>query len=175
MAGHGELRFKEPCMRVLENEHRYLSFLMAEWHAIILWFEQEKLDEAEAHQQLKELRRLVIEFIEPLKNHTEKEETHFFPLLGTYIGFEQGPLVGIQEEHEEIDGYIGHFLHHTRGDLDALSIADMKAVVKDAAEAFEVLTVHFVKEETVLFTMAENLMKAADQDALFEKLNTLIT
>jgi len=51
----------------------------------------------------------------------------------------------------------------------------MKAVAQDAAEAFEVLTVHFMKEETVLFPMAEKAMKAADQDELYKKLNTLIT
>ncbi|WP_088006795.1 hemerythrin domain-containing protein [Indiicoccus explosivorum] len=175
MAGKEQLRFKEPCMRVLENEHRYLSFLMDEWHAIVLQFEREGLTEEEGHRLLKELRRLVIAFLDPLKNHTEKEEEHFFPLLGSYIGFEQGPLVGIQEEHEEIDGYIGHFLHHTRGDFSELSLPQLRSAVKDAGEAFEVLTVHFVKEETVLFPMAENLMRADDQDALFEKLNTLIT
>jgi hemerythrin-like domain-containing protein len=175
MANHTELRFTEPGMRLLENEHRYLSFLMAEWHAIVLEFENEDLTLEEGRRKLKMLRQKLYEFVEPLKNHTDKEEEHFFPVLGTYIGFEQGPLMGIQEEHQEIDGYIGHFFHHTRGNIDIMSIEDMKTVAKDAGEAFEVLTIHFVKEETVLFPMAEKLMKAADQDEIYEKMNTLIT
>lgn len=175
MAKQTELRFTEPGMRLLENEHRYLSFLMDEWHAIVLEFENDQISLEEGREKLKMLRQKLYEFVEPLKNHTDKEEEHFFPVLGTYIGFEQGPLMGIQEEHQEIDGYIGHFFHHTRGNINLMSIDDMKNVAKDAGEAFEVLTIHFVKEETVLFPMAEKLMKAADHDALYEKMNTLIT
>ncbi|MTD29499.1 hemerythrin domain-containing protein [Planomicrobium sp. YIM 101495] len=175
MVKQTELRFTEPGMRLLENEHRYLSCLMDEWHAIVLEFENDDMTLEEGRIKLKTLRQKLFEFIEPLKNHTDKEEEHFFPVLGTYIGFEQGPLVGIQEEHQEIDGYIGHFFHHTRDNIDLMSLEDLSAVAKDAGEAFEVLTIHFVKEETVLFPMAEKLMKAADQDALYEKMNTLIT
>lgn len=175
MVKQTELRFTEPGMRLLENEHRYLSYLMDEWHAIVLEFENDDMTLEEGRIKLKTLRQKLFEFIEPLKNHTDKEEEHFFPVLGTYIGFEQGPLVGIQEEHQEIDGYIGHFFHHTRDNIDLMSLEDLRAVAKDAGEAFEVLTIHFVKEETVLFPMAEKLMKAADQDALYEKMNTLIT
>lgn len=175
MATQPELRFTEPGMRLLENEHRYLSYLMDDWHGIVLEFENEELSLEQGREKLKRLRQKLYEFVEPLKNHTDKEEEHFFPVLGTYIGFEQGPLLGIQEEHQEIDGYIGHFFHHTRGNIDLMSRDDMKTVAKDAGEAFEVLTIHFVKEETVLFSMAEKLMKAADQDALYEKMNTLIT
>lgn len=175
MAKPTELRFTEPGMRLLENEHRYLSYLMEDWHAIVREFEEKDMSLEEGRERLKTLRQKLYEFVEPLKNHTDKEEEHFFPVLGTYIGFEQGPLMGIQEEHQEIDGYIGHFFHHTRGNIDIMSLEDMQAVAKDAGEAFEVLTIHFVKEETVLFPMAEKLMKAVDQDELYAKMNTLIT
>jgi hemerythrin-like domain-containing protein len=175
MPEYAELQFTTPAMRILENEHRYLSFLMEEWHAIVLWFEQEPIRLDEGRIRLQELRQAILDFTGPLKKHTLKEETDFFPLLGTYIGFEQGPLVGIQEEHREIDGYIGHFLHHTDGGADLLSMEDIRAAVRDAGEAFEVLTVHFVKEETVIFPMAEHQLSAKDKERLSQKLNTLIT
>ncbi|WP_281864225.1 hemerythrin domain-containing protein [Planomicrobium okeanokoites] len=175
MADFAELRFKEPGMRLLENEHRYLTYLMDEWHALVLDFEKDDMTLEEGREKLKTIRQKLYEFVEPLKNHTDKEEEHFFPVLGTYIGFEQGPLMGIQEEHQEIDGYIGHFFHHTRGNIDLMTLDDMKTIAKDAGEAYEVLTIHFVKEETVLFPMAEKLMKAVDQDKLYEKMKTLIS
>ncbi|WP_282021023.1 hemerythrin domain-containing protein [Planomicrobium okeanokoites] len=175
MADFAELRFKEPGMRLLENEHRYLTYLMDEWHALVLDFEKDDVTLEEGREKLKTIRQKLYEFVEPLKNHTDKEEEHFFPVLGTYIGFEQGPLMGIQEEHQEIDGYIGHFFHHTRGNIDLMTLDDMKTIAKDAGEAYEVLTIHFVKEETVLFPMAEKLMKAVDQDKLYEKMKTLIS
>ncbi|WP_062109716.1 hemerythrin domain-containing protein [Bacillus niameyensis] len=169
-----ELRFKLPAMRILENEHNYLSYLMTEWHEIVLNFERGHYRLEEARDALKKLRQLLVEFIEPLKNHTDKEEKYFFPMLGHYIGYEQGPIVSIEEEHKEIDGYIGHFLHHTLQGMDNLSLERMTVIVRDAGEAFEVLTVHFVKEETVLFPMAEKVMKAVDEEKLYEQLNTLI-
>lgn len=175
MPEYAELQFTAPAMRILENEHRYLSFLMEEWHTLVLWFEQEQFRLEEGRTRLQELRHKVLEFTGPLKKHTMKEETHFFPLLGSYIGFEQGPLVGIQEEHREIDGYIGHFLHHTTGNMNLLSLEGIRAAAKDAGEAFEVLTVHFVKEETVIFPMAESQMNPLDKERLCQQLNTLIT
>lgn len=96
-------------------------------------------------------------------------------MLGTYIGFEQGPLVGIQEEHREIEGYIDHFLHQTEGDLSLLTLDDIQEAAKNAGEAFEVLTVHFIKEETVLFPMAEQQINRNDLTKLCDKLNTLIS
>lgn len=175
MSDFAELQFRAPAMRILENEHRYLTYLMEEWHAIVLWFEQENISLDEGRMRLQELRQAILAFMEPLKKHTEKEERHFFPLLGSYIGFEQGPLVGIQEEHREIDGYIGHFLHHTEGGSELMALEDIRAAVKDAGEAFEVLTVHFVKEETVIFPMAESRLHAKDKARLSQQLNTLIT
>lgn len=165
---------KVPAMRILENEHQYLMHLMKEWHSIVLNFENEAYEEIEARIEFTKLRKLLIDFLEPLKNHTDKEEKFFFPLLGHYIGTEQGPIVTIEAEHEEIDAYIGHFLHHTRAGMDLLSIDDMTRIAKDAGEAFEVLMVHFVKEESVLFPMTDRVMKAVDQDKLLEQLNTLI-
>ena len=175
MSKNTELRFTKPAMRILENEHRYLTFLMEEWHEIVLLFEREELSVEDGRRLLIDLRKQITDFMLPLQNHTKKEEEIFFPLLGTYIGFEQGPLVGIQEEHREIDSYIGNFLHYTEGNMDLLSLGQIQAAVRDAGEAFEVLTVHFMKEETVLFPMAETQLKVADQERLCEQLNTLIT
>lgn len=158
MSQSAGLKFSTPAMRILENEHRYLSYLMGEWHTAVLWFEQDDISLDEGKARLQELRRAIMDFMIPLNKHTAKEEEHFFPLLGQYIGFEQGPLVGIQEEHREIDGYIGHFLHHTGGEAQLSSVEELRAAARDAGEAFEVLTVHFVKEETVVFPMAETLL-----------------
>lgn len=175
MAEVHTLTFKEPALRILENEHRYLRYLMEEWHAIVRDLEEWQMPVEEARLQLKTLRQKLYEFIEPFKNHTDKEENFFFPKLGAYIGYEQGPIVGIQEEHQEIEAYIGHLFHHTRGSIDQMDAEQIRTVARDAGEAFEVLTVHFVKEETVLFPMAEKQMTATDLDELAETMKTLIT
>ncbi|MHA7966625.1 hemerythrin domain-containing protein [Paenibacillus sp. CAU 1782] len=175
MSETDQLRFSTPAMRILENEHRYLSYLMDEWHAIVRYLENESYPVEEGRRLLHELRKQLEEFKPTLAKHTAKEEAYFFPLLGSYIGFEQGPLVGIQEEHKEIDAYIGHFMHHTETGVDQLSLDEIRAVSRDAGEAFEVLTVHFVKEETVLFPMAEGQIGPGARKRLDQQLNTLIS
>ncbi|PIC66875.1 cation-binding protein [Sporosarcina sp. P21c] len=163
-----------PALRVLENEHRFLLTLMEQWHAIVLDFENDRFTRDEGVEALKKMRRLLVEFIDPLKNHTEKEEAYLFPMLAKYVGNDQGPVQAVQEEHDEIDAFIGHFLHHTRGDLSKFTLAMMQDVIKDAGEAFEVIMIHFVKEENVIFPMVQSVLLAKEQDELFEQLYTSI-
>ncbi|WP_301107191.1 hemerythrin domain-containing protein [Sporosarcina sp.] len=163
-----------PVLRVLENEHQFLMHEMSQWHAIVLDFEKGLYSREEGLVALKQLRKMIVAFIEPLKNHTEKEEKYLFPMLSLYVGNDQGPVQAVQEEHDEIDAYIGHFLHHTRGDLSSFSLEMMQDVVKDAGEAFEVIMIHFVKEENVIFPMVINVLRAKEQDDLFDQLYTSI-
>ncbi|MDN4071096.1 hemerythrin domain-containing protein [Paenibacillus vini] len=160
-----------PAMRILENEHHYLSHLMNEWHSIVLNIQNDRYTEEQAGPEFARLRQLLTDFKEPLAQHTRKEETYFFPLLGRHIGYEQGPIMSIENEHEEIVAYIDHFLHHSDGEF---SLAQMKQITRDAGEAFEILTVHFVKEESVLFPMTARVVKKEEQERLFEEMHTLI-
>lgn len=183
-----ELQHTVPAMRILENEHHYLTSLMDEWHAIVLNITNDRYPLEEARREFTRLCRLLADFKRPLRQHTEKEEKHFFPLLGEYIGYDQGPIVSIEHEHKEIEAYIDHALHHAglgAGGVDGsrvdglgadaeLTMAQMKRVAQDAGEAFETLTIHFVKEEAVLFPMVARVMKRADRDKLFDQLHTLI-
>jgi regulator of cell morphogenesis and NO signaling len=162
-----------PAMRILENEHRYLSFLMSEWHPIALYILNHEYGRDEAARQFQKLQELLIAFRALFVQHSKKEETFFFPLLGRYIGFEQGPLVSIEAEHEEILAYIDHFLHHAEGEGER-TMGQMSAIARDASEAFEILTIHFVKEESVLFPMVAQVMLKKDQESLFEQMNTLL-
>ena len=167
-------KFDLPALQVLENEHQYLTYLMDNWHSIVIGFENKIYTLEEAREAATSLRISLIEFIEPFKNHTDKEEDILFPELEQYIGGDQGPVKAVEEEHEELDAYIGHFLHHTRGNLDELSLADLEAVVKDAGEAYEAITVHFIKEESIVFPMVESMLRIEQQDELFKKLYTPI-
>jgi regulator of cell morphogenesis and NO signaling len=171
-----DFKTKNRATQILENEHRYLQYLMEEWHPIVLKFENDSFEnEEEARAAFITLQEKLKAFIEPFKNHTDKEEKYFFPMLGMYIGKEQGPIVAIEEEHKEIDGYMGHFFHHSRGNVQDFSYQEMKKIVQDAGETFEVIMIHFVKEETVLFPMVDRVMRIDDLNQLMEELNTLIT
>ncbi|MFS0576030.1 hemerythrin domain-containing protein [Sporosarcina sp. 179-K 3D1 HS] len=174
MVSNQTFKFELPALRVLENEHQYLSYLMDGWHSIVLGFERDIYTLEEGREALGTLRKLIVEFIEPFKNHTEKEEEFLFPMLARYVGDDQGPVAATEEEHEEIDAYIGHFLHHTLGDLKQLTLEEMKEVVRDAGEAFEVITIHFHKEESILYPMVNTVLRKEEQDRLFKDLYTPI-
>ncbi|MGG6310714.1 hemerythrin domain-containing protein [Paenibacillus macerans] len=167
----GTLLFESPATRILENEHRYLTHLMNEWHAIVLGLQNDRYPLEQARGQLVRLRELLTQFKAPLRKHFSKEETYFFKRLGHHIGYEQGPIVAIENEHEEIFAYIDHFLHYSEGEF---SLEQMRALSRDAGEAFEILTVHFVKEETVLFPMVMQVMKPSEREQLNKELYTLI-
>lgn len=169
----GTLLSELPAMRILENEHRFLASLMNEWHAIVLDLQNDRYPWDQAKLHFIRLRELIRDFKSPLRKHFQKEETYFFPRLGKHIGYDQGPIVSIEQEHEEIFAYIDHFLHYAGADGE-FSLEEMKALSRDAGEAFEILTVHFVKEETVLFPMAAQVMKPAEREQLNKELYTLI-
>src|SRR5699024_2977383 len=137
--------------------------LMSEWHPIVLDFEDDAYNLEEAHTAIETLRQKIIAFLDPLKNHTDKEEATRFKMLVKYVGDEQGPVKAVQDEHEEIDAYLGHFLYHLRGDITELSLEDMKAIVRDAGEAFEMIMFHLVKEETTLFPMVKDILTEEEQ------------
>lgn len=160
-------------MRILENEHRYLSYLMNEWHTIVLNLQNFKYGIEQARQEFTRLRQLIDAFKVTFEQHTKKEERFFFPLLGKFIGYEQGPLLSIEHEHEEITAYLEHFLYHSAGE-HSYSLSEMSTISRDAGEAFEILTIHFVKEESILFPMTVQVMNEADQHALSQQLHTLI-
>lgn len=170
MKRYSEFTFKLPALRVLENEHHLIRHLMSEWHPIVLAFEDDAYSIEEAHAALQELRKKIMEFLDPLKNHTEKEEAHMFKMLIKYVGDEQGPVKALQDEHQDIDAYLGHFLHHLRGDTSNLSLEEMKTIVQDAGEAFEVITFHFVKEESTIFPMVKDILTEKEQYELFENI-----
>lgn len=174
MKRHDEFNFKLPALRIFENEHHFLRFLMGEWHPIVLNFERGVYSLEEAHEAIQILKLKMIDFIEPFKNHTDKEEKYMFKMLIKYVGDEQGPVKAVQDEHEEIDAYIGHFLHHLRGDISGLSLADMLAIVRDAGEAFEVITFHMIKEETIVFPMVQDILTKNEKYELFENVYTPI-
>jgi len=170
-----EFKYKVKALRVLENEHHYIRHLMNEWFQFVLKFENEDVySRLEGMMAIKEIREKLKAFRVPLKKHQEKEEKYFFPMLGVYIGYEQGPILSIEEEHAEIDSYIDHFLHHSEQVSTEMDISTMHDMVGDVMEAYEVLMVHMDKEEAVLFDMAEKMLKEIDEEVLLEQVNTLI-
>src|SRR5690625_2791038 len=175
MKNNIRLKSSLSALRIIENEHYLLTYLMEEWHPIVLAFEEGKFTKTEeALIAFQTLRQKLVEFKEVLSKHTLKEEKYLFPILAKYVGNEQGPVKATEDEHGDINMYIEHFLFHTEGDLNMLTMEQMDQLAQDAGEVYEVLTFHFVKEESVIFPMVKDILSNNEQYHLFENLYSQI-
>ncbi|MCC6747749.1 MAG: hemerythrin domain-containing protein [Deltaproteobacteria bacterium] len=91
--------------------------------------------------------RLTGAFIESLITHAKIEEEYLFPAMEQKMG-PMGPLAVMRAEHEEIEGTL----------VRLPSLGDAKSMVDAARHAIAVARDHFIKEEQVLFPMAENVL-----------------
>src|SRR5699024_617427 len=66
---HTEFTFKLPALRIFENEHHLIRHLMSEWHPIVLAYENDAYTLEEGNVAIKQLRKKIIDFLDPLKNH----------------------------------------------------------------------------------------------------------
>jgi len=161
---------KMKALRILENEHLLIRHLMQEWF-VELQAATHAESEMVARLHMKKIKDLLVEFAPVLTKHQQKEESFFFPILGAYVGTNQGPIVTIEAEHDEMNQYFVHFMSYPSVEL---SHEQMKLLLKDLNEGYEILMVHMYKEESVLFPMAEKVFKIKDEEALLDAVNTKI-
>lgn len=161
---------KVKALRIVENEHMLIRHLMNDWF--------NDLEEARELNQImalalkiKTIREKMRVFLSVLKKHQEKEEKFLFPVLGAYVGTSQGPVITIEAEHDEMNQYFEHFMSHATPDK---TVDEVHALLTDLNEGFEILMVHMYKEESVLFTIAEKVLKIKDEEILLESMSTLI-
>lgn len=161
---------KMKALRILENEHLLIRHLMQEWFEALQAATQAE-SEMVARLHIKKIKELLAAFAPVLSQHQQKEEKFFFPILGAYVGTNQGPVVTIEAEHDEMNQYFEHFMSHSSVEL---SLEQLKLVLKDLNEGYEILMVHMYKEESVLFPMAEKVFKVKDEETLLAAVNTKI-
>lgn len=94
------------------------------------------MDDAAWENEIGQLLQMETKFKEELEAHSEKEEQGIFPLLGKHIGTEFGPIAVMEFEHREAKRLLG------------------------------ILFDHFVKEENILFPMAENVLNEQEKAEL---------
>lgn len=92
--------------------------------------------------------------------HHGKEEAHLFPAMERRgLPREVGPTAVMRSEHEEGRA-------HVRAMGDAAERNDVRSFVGEARGYVELLRNHIMKEDQVLFPMADSIIPAAEQDDL---------
>ena len=134
--------------------------------------------EEEKRVALEELVKEVVSFSTNLEFHSVREEDILFRMMEVYLGKNGGPIAVMEYEHEQANGFINTFLSKTENQsLTPEEIIENTNLIKDA---YHTLLDHFMKEEQVLYPMAEKLFSEEEKELFKQKVtvvkgNTLIS
>ncbi|MBG9773064.1 hemerythrin domain-containing protein [Brevibacillus laterosporus] len=163
---HKEL---SPAFVQLKNEHGPLRQLMEELYEQAVTMGKTG-DERSYVQTLRSLEEKVDSFLLMLEKHANREEALLFPMMYTLTGGENGPIAVMEEEHKEAKQHLARFKE--KMSTVGLSIDKNTAIITadPVAKAYVVLSDHFMKEEMVLFPMANQLLLEEQKDELERRL-----
>ncbi|GAE24848.1 hypothetical protein JCM9140_807 [Halalkalibacter wakoensis JCM 9140] len=167
LAGNESITLCAPLQK-LKGEHIPLRKQMENLYEMSISMEEEK-DIGAMKEKLLLLRNGVINFVSHLDPHSEKEEGVLFPMVANYIGKDFGPIFVMEYEHDQAKANLKKFLERSAAvELDA-TITELPPIAQLYNEAYHILQGHFVKEEEILFPMAEKLLTIEEKHRL-EKL-----
>ncbi|WP_158282235.1 hemerythrin domain-containing protein [Salipaludibacillus keqinensis] len=111
------------------------------------------------------LYQLMRRFKVEIDLHSSKEEDVLFEMMVKHIGRQGGPIAVMEEEHSRAKQHIGYFFEKYGMDKGhpvekAIELAQHVLVV------YQTLTEHFMKEEQILFPMAEKLLSKEEKETL---------
>lgn len=130
-------------------------------------------EEQNWRERLLALRESVQAFVNELDPHSKREEGVLFPMMAQYIGRTSGPIAVMEYEHDQAKQRLASFLAET-AELPATVDRDSAAALANVViDAYHILAEHFMKEENVLFPMAERLLSAEEKEELAEKINQI--
>lgn len=115
---------------------------------------------------LETLKASVDAFVRELDPHSEREEGHLFPLMAKYIGRTTGPIAVMEYEHDMAKRNLKAFREEVERLTEPVDAGRAKEIASLALQAHAILTDHFMKEENVLFPMAENMLNAEEKEQL---------
>ncbi len=152
----------------LKEEHVPLRAQMDDYYAFAQTIGKDE-SVADYSDKLRELLTKVNEFVAELDPHSLREEDALFPMMAKYIGRETGPIAVMEYEHDQAKQQLKHF-RETMETLGApVGAEQAKTIAAYAINAYLILTEHFMKEENVLFPMAEQMLSEAEKEELGKK------
>lgn len=171
MAHDGDVQLC-PALQQLKDEHGPLNEQKRE-----LFEMAQQIGQGEQVSNWKEellnLREKVQFFIERLDPHSEREEGVLFPMMAQYIGRTSGPIAVMEYEHDQAKRNIAAFLEQSASLSDSVDRETAKQLAFYVINAHHILTEHFMKEEHVLFPMAEKLLSNDEKEELAQKIQAI--
>jgi regulator of cell morphogenesis and NO signaling len=105
-------------------------------------------------------------FQQEVRLHFRKEEDALFPAMEKYVGRAAGPIAVMLNEHRQHNALLSQ--------LCAAVTARNWVAVRSVWPSFtQLLTMHIMKEDTILFPMAERMLSAAEREEVGRKMEAL--
>ncbi|MDQ0253576.1 hemerythrin-like domain-containing protein [Evansella vedderi] len=166
----GEIDFCAP-LQQLFDEHPPLLAKMAEFKNMVQAFEANDsyTNWNEAVEQLHEKLEIFVAELEP---HADREEDILFEMMVKYIGRESGPIAVMEHEHNTAKLHLKYFFEKvasTKSTNETLTREKALEVFQHLKIVYATLTDHFMKEEQVLFPMAEKMLSDEEKEELAVK------
>lgn len=171
MAHDGDVQLC-PALQQLKDEHGPLNEQKQQLVDMAQQIGQND-ETADWKEALLTLRENVQSFLEQLDPHSQREEGVLFPMMAQYIGRTSGPIAVMEYEHDQAKRNIATFLEQTAHLSGAVDREAAKQLAFYVINAYHILTEHFMKEEHVLFPMAEKLLSAAEKEELAQRIREI--
>ena len=134
-------------------DHKRCDSLFAATESVV---SQGEWDDAQAAYSL---------FKQALQHHFAMEEEILFPAFEERTGMRQGPTSVMRSEHSQMNQLLSQM-------FGALARKDANAYLGDADTLLIVMQQHNIKEEQMLYQMADQAL-VSERDALLERMRAL--
>jgi hemerythrin-like domain-containing protein len=135
----------------LKSEHRECDNIFAE------------AEKAVADKDFTKGEEAFLKFADETLLHFKKEEEEFFPAFEAVTGSSEGPTMVMRHEHEQVRGLLGKMAH-------AIEEQDRDAYLSLAESMMILLQQHNMKEEQMLYTMADRVIQGPQREELITKM-----
>jgi hemerythrin-like domain-containing protein len=138
----------------LTNEHRECDNIFAEAEGAV------------AKGDFSKGKEKFLEFADETLLHFKKEEEEFFPMFEELTGSSDGPTMVMKYEHEQVRGLMGKM-------AEAVENQDKDAYLSLAESMMILLQQHNMKEEQMLYAMADRVVDSAKSQELISKMEEI--
>jgi len=121
-----------------------------------------KAEKAVASRDFTQGKDKFLKFADETLLHFKKEEEKLFPTLEAITGSSDGPTMVMKYEHEQVRGLMGKM-------AQAIESEDRDAYLSLAESMMILLQQHNMKEEQMLYAMADRVIQAPQKEELISK------
>ncbi len=122
-----------------------------------------KAEAAAAKGDFKLTKEEFLKFADETLLHFKKEEEQFFPAFEEITGSSEGPTMVMRYEHDQVRGLLGKM-------AQAIESEDKDAYLSLAESMMILLQQHNMKEEQMLYAMADRVLNPQKKEELISKM-----